>query len=501
MWACFARWRFPSRGEDMDEKINALFTPLVEALSKVLFWDPFGPHGLNLDIGAQFPFVVLWLIAGATIFTLWMGFINLRGFSHALSLLTGRFTKSESEGELTPFQALCTALSGTVGLGNIAGVAVAITLGGPGATFWMILAGLLGMSSKFVECTLAVKYRRIEGGRVFGGPMHYLSRGLEKRGLGRLGKVLAILFAIMCIGGSVGGGNMFQVNQAFAQMESNFVFMEGNGFWFGLGVAFLVGTIIIGGLTRIAAVVKWVTPYMCGIYVLFALYIIAANYDRVGESLLLIVQSAFQPDAMKGGIIGVLVVGFQRAAFSNEAGIGSAAIAHSAVRTEEPVSEGFVALLEPFIDTVLVCTMTALVLIFTGYAMGGSELEGSALTAAAFSSVIPWANLVLLVCVLLFALSTMLSWSYYGMQCWNYLFGPYGGRPMVELSYKLLFLACIVVGASSQLGPVLDFSDMMILGMSFPNFIGLFLMGGEVRLALQDYLARLKSGAIHPVAA
>ncbi len=485
----------------MDEKINSLFTPIVEVLGKVLFWDPFGVHGFNLGLGADFPLVVLWLITGATVFTLWMGFINLRGFSHSLSLLTGRYTRPDSEGELSHFQALCTALSGTVGLGNIAGVAVAITLGGPGATFWMILAGLLGMSSKFVECTLAVKYRRVEGGRVFGGPMHYLSRGLKKRGFGRLGKVLAILFAIMCIGGSVGGGNMFQVNQAFAQMQVNFGFMEGKGFWFGISMALLVGVIIIGGLSRIAAVVKWVTPYMCGVYVLFALFIIAINYEHIGSSFLLIFQSAFGVDAVKGGVIGVLVVGFQRAAFSNEAGIGSAAIAHAAVRTREPVSEGMVALLEPFVDTVLVCTMTALVLIFTGYATGDSGLEGSALTSAAFSSVIPWANLVLLMSVLLFALSTMLSWSYYGMQCWNYLFGRYGGGPLVELSYKLLFLACIVIGASAELKPVLDFSDMMILGMSFPNFIGLFLMGGEVRRDLQSYLARLRAGVIRPVTA
>ncbi len=438
-------------------------------------------------------FIVVWLVLGATFFTIRMGFINLRGFKHSFDLARGKFDDPNAPGQVTHFQALATAVSGTVGLGNIAGVAVAISVGGAGATFWMIIAGLLGMSSKFVECTLGVKYRKIlPDGRVFGGPMNYLRDGLSAQGKGNLGKALAVLFAILAVGASFGGGNMFQANQSFEQLESQFPVLAGQGVWFGVITAVLVGVVIIGGIQSIAKVTGKIVPIMAGTYIVAALVVIFINIENVGPALEAIYDGAFSPSALKGGVIGVLITGFRRAAFSNEAGVGSAAIAHSAAKTNHPVSEGFVALLEPFIDTVVVCTLTALVLIFTGMhevqGMGGAEL-----TSTAFGSVISWFPYVLAIAVFLFAFSTMISWSYYGMRAWTYLFGK---SKKSELIYKLIFLVFVVVGASVSLGAVLDFSDMMILAMSFPNIIGLLLMSGEVRRDLREYMRKLRAGEL-----
>ncbi|MCQ0110231.1 amino acid carrier protein [Zhouia amylolytica] len=442
---------------------------------------------------SSIPFIVVWLVLGATFFTLRMGFINIRGFRHSLDLAKGKFDDPNAPGQITHFQALATAVSATVGLGNIAGVAVAISLGGAGATFWMILAGLLGMSSKFVECTLGVKYRDIlPDGRVFGGPMNYLRYGLEKKNLKGFGKVLAGIFAVLCVGASFGGGNMFQANQSFAILSSQLPALEGNGFYFGLIVMILVGVVIIGGIKSIANVTGKIVPFMAAVYVLGALAVIIFNIKNVGPAISAIIDGAFSPSALKGGFIGVLIVGFQRAAFSNEAGVGSAAIAHSTAKTNHPPSEGFVALLEPFIDTVVVCTLTALVLIFTGmHEVTG--VAGAELTSTAFGSVISWFPYVLAIAVFLFAFSTMISWSYYGMRAWTYLFGK---SKRTELAYKLLFLVFVVVGASVSLGAVLDFSDMMILAMSFPNIIGLYIMSGEVRKDLNEYWAKLKSNKL-----
>ncbi|MGI9527193.1 MAG: amino acid carrier protein, partial [Weeksellaceae bacterium] len=419
------------------------------------------------------PFIVVWLVVGSLFFTIRMGFINIRGFRHALGLASGKYDDPNAPGRVTHFQALATAVSGTVGLGNIAGVAVAISLGGAGATFWMIVAGLLGMSTKFVECTLGVKYRTItEDGRIFGGPMNYLSHGLEKRGMKKFGKFLAVTFAILAVGASFGGGNMFQSNQAFEQLANQVPMLKGYGFGFGVISAILVGAVILGGINSIAKVTEKIVPFMATFYVIACLFVIGMNFSNINLAFQAIFDGAFSPSALKGGVIGVLIVGFQRAAFSNEAGVGSAAIAHSAAKTNHPPSEGFVALLEPFIDTVVVCTLTALVLVFTGmHEVTG--LAGAQLTSDAFGSVISWFPIVLAFAIFLFAFSTMISWSYYGMRAWTYLFGR---SKRSEIIYKLLFLLFIVIGSSISLGAVLDFSDMMILAMAFPNVIGLYIL-------------------------
>ncbi|WP_163517908.1 amino acid carrier protein [Gelidibacter japonicus] len=440
------------------------------------------------------PFIVIWLVLGALFFTLRMGFINFRGFRHAIDLARGKYDDPDAPGQVTHFQALATAVSGTVGLGNIAGVAVAVSLGGAGATFWMIVCGLLGMSTKFVECTLGVKYRDIlPDGRVFGGPMNYLRYGLEKRQMKGLGKVLAGLFAVLAVGASFGGGNMFQANQSFEQLAGQFPMLAGHGFWFGIITAVLVGIVIIGGISSIARVTGKVVPIMASIYIVAALAVIIMNIQNVGPAFAAIYDGAFNASALKGGVIGVLVIGFQRAAFSNEAGVGSAAIAHSTAKTNNPPSEGFVALLEPFIDTVVVCTLTALVLIFTGM----HEVEGMAgaqLTSDAFGSQISWFPYILALAVFLFAFSTMISWSYYGMRAWTYLFGK---SKKIEFIYKMLFLVFVVIGASVSLGAVLDFSDMMILAMSFPNIIGLYIMSKEVKIDLDSYVKKLKANLLY----
>ena len=476
----------------IDQAINSTLEPVVRLLESILFFDPIAV--LGIDLGTRVPLILLWLIFGAVFFTLRMRFVNIRGFRHGVDLVMGRYQQIAHPGEVSYFQALATALSGTIGLGNIAGVAVAVSLGGPGATLWMIVAGLLGMSAKFTECTLGVKYRIVhaDGESVSGGPMHYLRLGLAQHGHARLGRVLAVMFSVMCIGGALGAGNMFQANQAYAQAALHIPFLAGHGVLFGLGLAVLVGAVIVGGLRGIAQVTSRIVPFMCLLYVSFSLLIILLHWDRIDDAFLMIVRGAFAPEALGGGALGVLIIGFQRAAFSNEAGIGSASIVHSAARTHEPISEGMVALLEPFIDTVLICTMTCLVLIFTGYAQDAQGLTGANLTAAAFSSVFPWLKWVLLLCIVLFAFSTMLSWSYYGLKAWRHLIGRHADRAGAEMSYKLVYLLCIVVGSSSSLDVVLSFADMMILGMAFPNIIGLLILSGDVRADLERYWGLLR---------
>ena len=457
--------------------LNDFFAQIVAAMETVLFF----------SIGG-IPFIVIWLIGGALFFTFRMSFINIRAFKHAIFVVLGHYDDPDEEGELTHFQALSAALSATVGLGNIAGVAIAISVGGPGAVLWMTLAGLFGMTSKFVECTLAQKYRIVKpDGHISGGPMYYLSRGLADQGLRPLGKVLAIVFSVLCIGASFGGGNMFQANQSYAAV-ANIIPIPN---WaYGLGVAILVALVILGGIKRIGSVAAALVPSMCLIYVIAALWILLTNLPQIPAALGTIVQGAFSPEAIEGGLVGVLVQGIRRAVFSNEAGIGSAAIAHAAARTHEPVREGIVALLEPFIDTVVICNMTALVVVITG-TYQQTDLSGVDITSAAFESAISWFPIILSIAVFLFAFSTMISWSYYGERAWTFLLGE--GTMGI---YRVLFVVCVFLGSIFNLGAVLDFSDMMLLSMAFPNMLGGFLLCNGVAADTQDYMERLGSGVM-----
>ena len=502
----------------IDERINNFIAPLTDTFEAVVFWPirlgggesfKFGwaDGGLNISLpfenmaDIKFPFVLVWLLGAGLWATLYFGFPNLRYFGLALKTVSGKYSKGVGEGEVSHFKALTTALSATVGLGNITGVAVAIGIGGPGAVFWMILAGIIGMSSKFVECTLGVKFRQIDAqGKVHGGPMYYLSEGFRKLGLGEIGTLLGGIFALMCVGGAMGGGNIFQVNSAAEQIVNFTInqeildagFWEGNRWIIGAVFALVVGLVIIGGLVWIANVTSFIVPFMCGIYVITAITIIVLNIGAVPGAVASIFKGIISPnpDVVTGGIIGALIAGFQRAAFSNEAGIGSAPIAHSGVKTRHPASEGIVALLEPFIDTVVVCSMTALVIII---ALGeppytsadGGILQGIELTTAAFKKNFGWMGSILTLCAVLFAFSTMISWCYYGMQSWTFLFGK---STIAGLIYKCLFLSFVVIGSAMSLDKVIGFSDAMIFAMAFPNVFAIVLFSPMVKAELRKYL-------------
>jgi len=613
----------------LDQTIDEAFQPISDFFSSVVFFEVMG-----------YPFVILLLVGSALFFTLYFGFPNIRYFWTSINVVRGKYDeveKSDSEsedGEVSHFQALATAVSGTVGNGNIAGVALAIALGGPGATFWMIICGLLGMSTKFVECTLGVHYRDVdEDGVVYGGPMNYISKGLKSKGFKTLGAIAASLFAVFCIGGSFGGGNAAQSNQATVVIKNIFgLETTGAGAIIGFLMAILVGLIIIGGIKRIASVTEKVVPFMAVLYLIACLYILTVNYDLIGEAISIIISEAFNPTSIGvGGIIGVLMVGFKRAAFSNEAGAGSASIAHSAVKTKYSASEGLVALLEPFIDTVVICTMTALVIItfkldskkfefgditkfenteyvaemegdstyttqnFKDYEIfkeengdkiekenfnyiidnydlfvaqldpkyvniekdenklnlrsedidvslasqfdtgssdnlyfelrkegleesslylnntlltrenfptikykntkgkvliDGKMEEGAGITQSAFANYIPFASIFLAIAVFLFAISTMISWSYYGLQSWKFLFGR---SKAADITYKVLFLMFVVIGAAASMDSIWAFSDAMIFAMVFPNMVGLYFLFPIVKEQLKKYLEAIKN--------
>ena len=484
--------------QTLDEKVNATFAALTGPFVSLIF----APLP-----GTSFPWIVMWLVVAATVFTFYFGFVQFRHFRHAISLVKGDYSDPNDAGEVSHFQALATALSGTVGLGNIAGVAVAVGIGGPGATFWMILAGLLGMASKFTECTLGVKYRNeYKDGTVSGGPMYYISKGFDELGLPG-GKILAVLFSVFCILGALGGGNMFQANQAHAQISG--IVGDYPGWITGIVFAAVVFIVIVGGVKSIARVTEKVVPFMGVLYVGAALIIILINYDKIGWAFGQIFYGAFTGLGIAGGFVGALIQGFKRAAFSNEAGVGSAAIAHSAVQTKEPITEGFVSLLEPLIDTVIICTMTALVITISGqlisdpatglYVLDGTRIAtvdgntGVSLTSAAFGSAISWFPFVLAIAVVLFAFSTMISWSYYGLKSWTYLFGE--GKT-TELIFKIIFCIFIVIGAAASLGPVIDFSDAAIFAMAVVNIFALYFLMKVVKKELHSYVSRLKSGEI-----
>ena len=454
-------------------QIDIVFAQIVSTLEIVLF---FSIEGI--------PLIILWMIAGGIFFTLRYGFISLRGLKEAVAIATGKY-ETDGEGEVSSFQALTTALSGTVGLGNIAGVAIAIQVGGAGSVFWMSVAAFLGMSSKFVECTLGQQYRQINpDGTVAGGPMYYLEKGMAELGLAQFGKLLGFIFALFCIGASFGGGNMFQVNQSFSALVALFPGVASYNWVFGLTVAMLVGLVIIGGINRIGVVTSKLVPLMIGIYLTGCLWVIGSKITEVPDAIITICQSAFSTDAIEGGLVGLIVLAIRRSAFSNGAGMGTAAIAHSAAKTQEPIQEGLVSMLEPFIDTIVICNLTALVILLTGtYGVNiPSDINGSELTALAFSQVISWFPYILAIVIFLFGFSTTVAWSYYGEQSWIYLFGERN-----TFIYKMIFLFCIFVGAVVNLGSVVGFSDMMLLAMAVPNIIGCVLLSHKVAKRLQNY--------------
>ncbi len=477
--------------KEFDQALNDFIQPFTGFYSDVIF--------TSIQVGGQsLPLIVLWLAAGSIFCTIYFKFINIRGFTTALKVVRGDYTKKEDAGEVTHFQALSAALSGTVGLGNIGGVAVAISLGGPGATVWMIIVGLLGMSAKFAECTLGVKYRVIhEDGTISGGPMHYLKTGFAEKGMPRLGMTLAVIFSICCVFASFGGGNIFQISQTIEQFQivagDSTNFFTDYRWVFGLGMAILVGLVIIGGIKSIAKVTSKLVPIMCILYLVAALSILFGYYEKIPEAFMTIINGAFAPEAAYGGIIGVMIQGMRRATFSNEAGIGSAPIAHAAVKTSEPATEGLVSLLEPFIDTVIVCTMTALVIVITGVYLDGSGLSGVKLTSEAFASVYAWFPYILAVAVFLFAFSTMITWSYYGIKSWTFLFGK---SKKMEIIYKLLFCCVTVIGATMSLTEVVNFSDAALFSMAIPNLIGVVVLAPVVRQCMISFMGKIRSGEI-----
>jgi AGCS family alanine or glycine:cation symporter len=480
----------------MDQRISAAFKPTADAVSGFVF--------AAMDIGGyQVPWILFWLILIALFCTIYFRFINVRGMAQGFRIIRGDYSDPAHSGDTSHFQALATALSGTVGLGNIAGVAAAIALGGPGATFWMIFAAFIGMAAKFCECTLAVKYRReLADGSVSGGPMYYLRMGIaaEYPRLKPLGVFLGGLFAVLCLFGTVGSGNFFQVNQAYAQVlaitggESSFLF--GRAWLFGVFMAIMVGIVIIGGIKRIANVTDKLVPFMAMLYIAACLVVIGSNASHIPEAIGAIFRGAFTPEGIAGGAVGVMLVGFRRAAFSNESGIGSSPIAHASVKTGEPLTEGLVALWEPFIDTIVICTMTALTIVISGVYLTNAGASGVALTSSAFATAMPWFPIVLAVVVMLFAYSTMISYAYYGTKAATYLFGE---TRAVDVGYKLFYCVLTVVGVTLDFSQLIDFSDAIYFLMAVPNVIGLYLLAPVVKREMISYFARLKAGEIKSV--
>ena len=476
--------------------MNDLFVSINTIAENILMFDIF----FGAIEGISFPFVVAWLIMGGIYLTFKMGFVNLRMFKHSFSIVRGRYHTKEDKGIISPFQSLATALSATVGIGNIAAVSIAISLGGAGAAFWMIMAGLLGMTLKFTEVTLSVKYREfLPDGTIMGGGMEYLSRGLDQKGWGKLGKYLAMMFAFFMVLGAIGAGNTFQVSQSLTIMQGQVSFFESYPYAFGMLMAFITGLVIIGGIKRIAHVAEAIVPFMVIFYLIMVFWVLGTYFSAIPAAFELIFTEAFNPTAVAGGMFGAMAQGFQRAVFSNEAGLGSAGIAHAPAKVKYPVRQGMVSLYEPFIDTVVVCTMTALVVILTGvYSGGTAELQaiieakqGAALTSAAFGSVVSWFPTVLGFAIFMFAFSTMISWSYYGERAWVYLFGIKS-----SIIFKLIFLGFIIIATVVDTGTMVDFSSILFLALAIPNIFGLMIMSGDVRAMLTEYLAKLKSGEL-----
>lgn len=485
---CIPSLSFAEEIVGIDKKIDQFFNTYLGWFANTIF------YGVKIEDGVTFPLIVGWLFVAAIIFTFYFGFIQFRKFRLSIDIVSGKYTdpNSKDKGEVSHFQALTSALSGTVGLGNIAGVGVALAIGGPGATFWMIVCGLFGMASKFTECTLGVKYRNEHAdGTVSGGPMYYLSKAFKEKGHAKIGKFLAVGFAIMTIFSAFGAGNMFQGNQANAMIVQTFGIAPGYGWVTGIILAVLVASVIIGGMPSIGSVTSRLVPSMALLYIGMSVIVLAYHYDQIGSAFEQIFVGAFTGAGVAGGFIGALIQGLKRATFSNEAGVGSAAIAHAAVKTKEPVTEGLVSLLEPFIDTVVICTMTALVITISG--MNTGALSGVELTAAAFTETSFIFEYLLALAVVLFAFSTMISWSYYGLKGWTYLFGQ---SKTNEIVYKTIFCLFVIVGASISFGAVIDFSDAAMFAMSIFNIIGLYYLMPIVKKELKSFIARVDSGEI-----
>ena len=476
--------------------MNEIFQSINHFFENILFFDIF--FG-NIE-GTKFPFVVAWLIIGGVYLTFKMGFVNLKMLPHSLAIVRGKYHTAQDKGIISPFQSLTTALSATVGIGNIAAVSIAISLGGAGAAFWMILAGFLGMTLKFTEVTLSIKYREfLPDGTIMGGAMEYLSKGFATKGWVKTGKYLAFIYAIFLILGAIGAGNTFQVSQSLGIMQNEIPFFKEYPYVFGLILASITGLVIIGGIKRIANVAERIVPFMVAFYLLMVFWVLFVNFSVIDDAFVLIFKEAFTPTAVAGGMFGAMAQGFQRAVFSNEAGLGSAAIAHAPARVKYPVRQGLVSLYEPFVDTVIVCTMTALVVIITGVYTGGTpELDaiilakqGANLTSMAFGSVVSWFPHVLGFAIFMFAFSTMISWSYYGERAWVYIFGIKS-----SIIFKLIFLVFIVIATVVDTGLMVDFSSILFLALAIPNIFGIVIMSGDVKGYLKDYMSKLKSGEL-----
>ena len=480
-----------------DSLINDTFSKLADISESIVLY--------SLDLGLtnaagdpiKVPLILLWLAAASVFFTFYFGFINIRYFKHSVAVAFNRHPEPDADGQISSFQALATSLSGTVGLGNIAGVAVAVTVGGPGAALWMAIMGMFSMSTKFIEVTLGVKYRHHpdpeDRKKISGGPMYYLRDALNNRGIPYLGTVLATLFAVACICGAIGGGNMFQANQSFAQVLNvtggAASWFYGRGWVFGLIMAAMVAVVIIGGIKSIASAASKIVPFMAGIYLLAGFIIIAMNLPALPGALGIIVTSAFSLQAGVGGFIGALLAGIQRATFSNEAGLGSAAIVHATAQTNIPAKQGIAGMMGSFVDTIVICMMTALIIVISGVYETTDGIAGVELTSAAMGSAVSWFPYVLALCVVLFAYSTLITWYYYGEKSLTFLFGE---KRWVVLAFKLIFCAFVVIGAEAELRNVIRFSDAMFLSLGIPNIIGLYILAPEVKRDLKEYLQTLK---------
>lgn len=488
----------------VDGQIDIVFKALADFSESILFYsfDLNLPNGAGEMVPVAFPVILIWLLAAGILFTLYFGFINLRLFKHSFDIVRGKHEEPKADGQINNFQALMASLAGTVGLGNIAGVAVAVSVGGPGATVWMIVMGFIGMSTKFTEVTAGLKYRRSfinEHGEkdISGGPMYYLQDAFSNRGLPRIGKILAVVFALCCIGGAIGGGNMFQANQTYIQFLNatggEASWLAGKGWLFGIALALLTGLVIIGGIKSIARVSSVLVPVMAVLYVLAGFFVLAVNFEAVPGAIGTIFKAAFSLEAGLGGLLGTILVGIQRASFSNESGLGSAAIVQCCARTDEPVRQGIASMMGPFLDTVVICTMTALVIVVSGVYQSGQGMEGVELTSRAFATAIPGAPYFLAFTVFLFAYSTLIGWSYYGVKATTFIFGEH---TWIENTFKISFCLFIIVGCASELSNVIRFTDAMILSMAFPNIIGLYVLAPEIKRDLKSYLARMKSGTL-----